>query len=93
MGQRVPHAGPTSLPPTSSPHPVHVAQPNGVGINMGIGLGIGSMNQAAALAQQNQAMEALERDRRNRSMASIPGGTLVTLSFHLSIFVSDGPDI
>lgn len=93
MGQRVSHPGPTSLPPTSSPHPVHVAQPNGVGIGMGLGLGIGSMNQAAALAQQNQAMEALERERRNRSMAPLPGGTLVTLLSDGLIFVSDKPAI
>jgi len=70
MGQRVPsipHAGPSSLPAP----PVHPAQPNGVGINMGLGLGIGGMGQVAALAQQNQAMDALERDRRNRGMTGM----------------------
>ncbi|KAF8576569.1 hypothetical protein K439DRAFT_1640396 [Ramaria rubella] len=72
MGQRVPPTGPTALPAASPSHPPHVAQPNGVGMNMGLGLGIGGMNQAAALAQQNQAMEVLERERRSRTMAALP---------------------
>ncbi|KAF8507490.1 hypothetical protein JB92DRAFT_3089528 [Gautieria morchelliformis] len=68
IGQRVPHNGPTSLPAaSSSPHPAH-------GVNMGLGLGIGAMNQAAALAQRNQAMDVLERERGVGGIASMPGG-------------------
>jgi hypothetical protein len=78
IGQRVPHPGASSIPAASPSHPAHVPQPNGVGMNMGLGLGIGGMNQAAALAQQNQAMDALERERRGRGMAAMAGGAAVS---------------
>ena len=52
---------------------------------MGLGLGIGPMNTAAALAQQSQATDALDRERRSRAMASIPGGAAVSDLFCVHI--------
>jgi len=74
IGQRVPQAGPSSLPP-------YIARTCGAcgtsqrhGYKHNLGLGIGGMSQAAALAQQNQAMDALERERR-RGLAAAAGST------------------
>jgi hypothetical protein len=51
-----------------------------------MGLGLGAMNQAAALAQRNQAMDVLERERGGRGMTSLPGAVVsnFVLNDHIS---------